>query len=68
MNRWKRWKTGRRRNLPVNDNMNETTELDGTMDIIMRGDSLQREIIEGRLEGKSGSGRSMQILLDWMMS
>jgi len=32
-------KTGKRRKIPVNDNKNETTELDGH---IMRGDSLQR--------------------------
>src|SRR6218665_2533261 len=35
---------------------------------IMRGDSLQREIIEGRMEGKRGRGRPRQKLLDWMMS
>ena len=56
-------KAGRIRKIPVNDNKNETTELD-----IMRGDSLQREIIEGRMEGKRGRGRPRQILLDWMMS
>ena len=33
-------KTGRRRKIPVNDNKNETTELDGTYN--------EREIIEGR--------------------
>ena len=31
-----------------------------------RGDSLQREIIEGRMEGKRG--RTRQKLLGWMMS
>jgi len=36
--------------------------------MIMRGDSLQREIIEGRIEGKCGRGRPRQKLLDWMMS
>src|SRR6218665_279017 len=35
---------------------------------IMRGDSLQREIIKGRMEGKRGRGRPRQKLLDWMMS
>src|SRR6218665_1316282 len=35
---------------------------------IIRGDSLQREIIEGRMEGKRGRGRPRQKLLDWMMS
>src|SRR6218665_825001 len=35
---------------------------------IMRGDSLQREIIKGRMEGKRLRGRPRQKLLDWMMS
>src|SRR6218665_3313338 len=35
---------------------------------IMRGDSLQREIIKGIMEGKRGRGRPRQKLLDWMMS
>jgi len=35
---------------------------------IMRGDSLQRKIIDGRMEGKRGRGRPRQKLLDWMMS
>jgi len=34
----------------------------------MREDSLQREIIEGRMEGKGGRGRPRQKLLDWIMS
>ena len=34
----------------------------------MRGDSLQREILVGRMEGKRGRGRPRQKLLDWMMS
>src|SRR6218665_2868733 len=34
----------------------------------IRGDSLQREIIEGRMEGKRGRRRPRQKLLDWMMS
>src|SRR6218665_2939013 len=38
------------------------------MQHIMRGDSLQREIIKGRMEGKRGRGRPRQKLLDWMMS
>jgi len=35
---------------------------------IMRVDSLQKEIIEGRMEGKRGRGRPRQKLLNWMMS
>src|SRR6218665_2509206 len=35
---------------------------------IMRGDSLQRETIEGRTAGKRGRGRPRKKLLDWMMS
>src|SRR6218665_74346 len=36
---------------------------------IMRGNSLQREITEGRMEGKRGRGRRpRQKLLGWMMS
>src|SRR6218665_2985835 len=34
---------------------------------IMTGDSLQREIIEGRMTGNRGSRRPRQKLLDWMM-
>jgi len=34
----------------------------------MRGDPLQREVIEGRMEGKRGGGRPRQKLLDWMMN
>jgi len=34
----------------------------------MSGDSLQGEIIEGRMEGKRERGRTKQTLLDWMMS
>src|SRR6218665_728890 len=33
-----------------------------------RGDSLQREIMEGGMEWKRGRGRPRQKLLDWMMS
>src|SRR6218665_107361 len=36
------------------------------MEHTMRGDSLQREIIEGRMDGKRGKPR--QKLMDWMMS
>src|SRR6218665_2876157 len=71
-------KTGRRRKILVNDNKIETTELDATysergvtsnwMRHIVRGESLQREIIKGRMEGKRGRGRPRQKLLDWMMS
>src|SRR6218665_498485 len=35
---------------------------------IMRGDSLQTEITEGRMEDKRGWGRPRQKLLDWVMS
>src|SRR6218665_2830862 len=35
---------------------------------ILRGDSLKREIIKGRMEGKRGRGSPRQKLLDWMMS
>src|SRR6218665_1784315 len=38
------------------------------MQHIMRGDSLQREIMKGRMEGNRGRGRPRQKLLDWMMS
>jgi len=31
------------------------------------GNSLQREIMEGRMEGKRGRGRPRQKLMDWMM-
>src|SRR6218665_3212747 len=34
---------------------------------ILRGNSLQREIMEGRMEGKRGRGRPRQKLVDWMM-
>src|SRR6218665_837470 len=34
---------------------------------IMRGDSLQREVMEGRMEGKRRRGRPRQKLMDWMM-
>ena len=34
---------------------------------IMRGDSLLRIIIEGRMEGKKTRGRPRMMLLDWMM-
>jgi len=61
-------KTGRSRKIPVNDNKNETMELNGTYNERQRGDSLQREIVEGRMEGKGGRGRPRQKLLDWMMS
>jgi len=33
----------------------------------MRGDSLLRTIIEGRMEGKKKGGRPRMMLLDWMM-
>src|SRR6218665_2744564 len=34
---------------------------------ILRGNSLQRVIMEGRMEGKRGRGRPRQKLMDWMM-
>ena len=34
---------------------------------ILRGNSLQREIMEGRMEGKRGRGRPRQKLMGWMM-
>ena len=34
---------------------------------IKRGDSLQREIMEGRMEGKMGRGSPRQNIMDWMM-
>jgi len=34
---------------------------------ILRGNSLQREIMEGRMEGKRGTGRPRQKLMDWMI-
>jgi len=43
-------------------------EMDSNGKIINnRGQSLQREIIEGRMGGKRGKGRPRQKLLDWMM-
>ena len=38
------------------------------MEHLTRGDSLLREIIEGRMERKRGKGRSRQKVLDWKMS
>src|SRR6218665_3157014 len=37
------------------------------LDHIMRGDSLLRTIIEGRMEGNKKGGRPRMMLLDWMM-
>ena len=34
---------------------------------ILRGNSLQREIMEGRMERKRGRGRPRQKLINWMM-
>ena len=34
---------------------------------ILRGNSLQREVIEGRIEGKTGRGRPRQKLTNLMM-
>jgi len=33
----------------------------------MRGDSLLKTIIEGRMEGKKKTGTPRMMLLDWMM-
>ena len=46
-------------------NKNETMERDETYN---ERDSLQREILEGIMEGNCGRGRPRQKLLDWMMS
>src|SRR6218665_962957 len=35
---------------------------------IMRGDSLLRTIIEGRMEGKKKRGKPRMMLLDWMLT
>src|SRR6218665_390650 len=43
----------------------QTTEPDGTYN---PGDSLQSEIIEGRMDCKRGRRRPRKKLLDWMMS
>ena len=34
---------------------------------VMRGDSLLKAIIEGRMEGKKTRGRPRTMLLDWMI-
>ena len=34
---------------------------------VMRGDSLLKATIEGRMEGKKTRGRPRMILLDWMI-
>ena len=34
---------------------------------VLRGDSLLRDVIEGRMEGSKGKGRPRIMLLDWMM-
>lgn len=34
---------------------------------ILRGNSLQRDIVEGKMEGKRGRGRPREKFLDWMM-
>src|SRR6218665_3321720 len=58
--------------------LNKTEEKLSLMDIIrtrqenwighiLRDNSLEREIIEGRVERKRGRGRPRQKLMDWMM-
>ena len=54
-------KTGRRTKISVDDNKNEIMKLDGHNN--ERLDSLQIEIIEGRMEGKRGRGRPRQKLI-----
>jgi len=34
---------------------------------ILKGDSVQREVMEGRMEGEMGRGRPRQKVIDWMM-
>ena len=34
---------------------------------LMRGDSLLRTLIEGKMEGKKKRGRPRMMLLDWML-
>jgi len=34
---------------------------------VLRGNSLQREILEGRMEGARGRGRPRQKIMDWMI-
>ena len=43
------------------------TRQDNWIGHILRGNSLEREIIEGRVEGKRGRGRPRQTLMDWVM-
>jgi hypothetical protein len=38
------------------------------IDHTLRGDSLLRTAIEGRMEGKRTIGRPRQMMLDWMMT
>src|SRR6218665_1416691 len=58
-------KTGRRRKILVNDNKNETTELDATYN---ESGLTSKRNNKRRMEGKRGRGRPRQKLLDWMMS
>ena len=34
---------------------------------ILRGNSIHRKILEGRMEGKRGIGRPRQKFMDWLM-
>ena len=35
---------------------------------MLRGDSLLRTVIEGKMEGKKTRGRPRKMMLDWMMA
>jgi len=41
--------------------------MDWTMDIL-RGDSILRMVIEGKMRGKGTIGRPRQLMLHWMMT
>lgn len=43
-----------------------TTGQKNWVGLIMRGDSVQREIMEGRMAEKRGRGRPRQKFMDWM--
>src|SRR6218665_1211685 len=65
-----RFKTGFQQpktDFPKNPVSNPKTRQKNWIGHILRGNSLQREIMEGRMEGKRGGGRPRQKLMDWMM-